>query len=272
MTRMIVRLMNSLITLAVSVVLILAGLYAAYALWDNQQIYSAAESTQLEMLRYKPKTVDDDGAAMQAPSFEELLKINPDVCAWISMENTAIDYPILQGRDNLTYINTDVYGRFALAGSIFLDSRCRRDFTDSFCLLYGHHMDNHGMFGDLDLYKDQAFFRNNQEGELILPAGTRRLKILACIVTEASDDIIFEPDYWQDTSLSELAGYCAEHALYVNKAAMQVFLADAEGYEKEREKDQAGTAPGILALSTCSGEYTNARTVLITQMLPFGDD
>ena len=289
MSRIIVRLINGIITLAVSVALIGAGAYAGYALWDNQQIYAAAESTQLEMLRFKPKLVVNEDGEVEAPSFEELLAINPDVCAWITMDNTAIDHPVLQGETNLTYINTNVYKEFALSGSIFLDSRCSRSFKGSYNLLYGHHMDNHGMFGDVSLYKDERFFRENTTGTLIVPEGVHGLKTLMCIVTEASDDAIFEPDKWQETiketnedgtirvvgvrgeddenyrlskaeiaRLREQLDHCLENALYVNEETM---------LELE-EKLDAGENPRIVALSTCSSEYTNARTIVLTLMDP----
>ena len=287
MTRILVRLINGIITLAVSLALAGAGLYAGYALWDNHQIYSAAESTQLEMLRYKPKIVVNDEGEVEPPSFEELLEINPDVCAWITMDNTAIDYPVLQGENNLTYINTNVYREFALSGSIFLDTRCTRSFKGNYNLLYGHHMDNHAMFGDVALYKDEAFFRENQTGMLLLPDSVHPLATLACIVTEASDDAIFEPDKWQETvteidengvervvgvvgendenyqlsqrevgRLKELLAYCVENALFINDETMREF---------ENRLD-AGENPRIVAMSTCSGEYTNARTIVLTLM------
>ena len=48
----------------------------------------------------------------------------------------------------------------ALAGSIFAGQpECKRIFSDSYHLLYGHHMDSGNMFGDLDLYKKKAFFQ-----------------------------------------------------------------------------------------------------------------
>lgn len=109
---------NSLVTAIVALFLILAAAYSGYALWDNAQVYGAVDDIQSQLLKLKPDPEQKDGGA----SFEELRKINPDVCGWITLDHTKIDYPILQGEDNLTYINTDVYGDFALSGSIFLDS------------------------------------------------------------------------------------------------------------------------------------------------------
>ena len=117
-TNIVLNILNFVINSFVILILFGIGLYAAYALWDNQQIYSAADDVRADMLQLKPKAEEDGGA-----SFEDLLEINPDVRAWITLDGTNIDYPVLQGENNLTYINTDVYGKFALAGSIFLDSR-----------------------------------------------------------------------------------------------------------------------------------------------------
>ena len=164
---------NSLITAVVALFLILAAAYSGYALWDNAQVYAAVDDVQSELMKLKPDPEQKDGGA----SFEELRKINPDVCGWITLDHTKIDYPILQGEDNLTYINTDVYGDFALSGSIFLDSGCDNTFQGKYSLLYGHHMANHKMFGDLDLYRKKKFFDKNTTGTLILLDRSYKLEI-----------------------------------------------------------------------------------------------
>ena len=110
--RVALRTADFLISAVVVLFLLTAGAYSAYALWDNNQVYAAVDNVQV-----KPAADGENGA-----SFEELLAINSDVKAWLTLDNTAIDYPVVQGENNFSYINTDVYGDFALAGSIFLDS------------------------------------------------------------------------------------------------------------------------------------------------------
>ena len=46
MSKFLLRGLNGLVSLAVGLCLAVCGAYAAYALWDNQQIYSAAEDVQ----------------------------------------------------------------------------------------------------------------------------------------------------------------------------------------------------------------------------------
>lgn len=131
-SRIFLKTANSLLSAVIVLFLVVAGAYSAYALWDNMQVYASVDDIQSQLLKYKPTPGEDNG-----PTFEELRAINPDVCAWITLDGTKIDYPVLQGEDNLTYINKDVYGNFALAGSIFLDSNCDRSFQEKYSLLYG---------------------------------------------------------------------------------------------------------------------------------------
>lgn len=230
--------------------LVAAGLYSGYALWDNAQVYAAVDDIQSELLKLKPDAAEDGGA-----SFEELRKLNPDVCAWLTLDHTNIDYPVLQGKDNLSYINTDVYGDFALAGSIFLDAGCDNTFREQYSLLYGHHMANNKMFGDLDLYEDEAFFDKNTTGELILPDRAYKLEIFACLRVPASDDVIFTPQRWK-TDNGGLTDYVKGNAMHVHTDTMEQ-IGTSEAFSQ------------ILAMSTCSSEYTEARTVLLAVMKPY---
>ena len=157
----------------VAVLLALLAVYAGYALWDNQQVYAAAEEVQASLLTLKPQ----EGGV----PFAELRAVNADVCAWVTLDGTGVDYPVVQGKDNLTYVNTDVYGNFSLAGTIFLDTRCAPDFAGGYSLLYGHHMVSGQMFGDLEKYQDAAFLREHRTGTLLLPAGACTLAVFACV-------------------------------------------------------------------------------------------
>ena len=255
--RTVLRAANSLFNLVVILLLLAAGSYSAFALWDNQRIYAAAGDVQADMMKLKPEviTTEEDSGA----DFSELLAVNPDVCGWITLDNTNVDYPVLQGETNFTYINTDVYGNFALAGSIFLDTRCSKDFSDPYSLIYGHHMADSKMFGDLDLYKDEKFFQENTTGSLVLPGKAYQLEIIACLLVPASEDHIFEPTIWQDSNISRFLEFVESNALNLHDE----ILAELKAAEKPFQ---------ILALSTCSYEYTDARTIVLTWMKPFSSE
>ena len=235
-----------------TLLVLLAVVWSGYALWDNSRVYAAADNVQAGLLAFKPQPQEDNSL-----SFGQLRDINPDVCGWLTLDGTAIDYPVVQGESNFTYLNTDVYGSFALAGSIFLDVDCDADFSGRYSLLYGHHMENGRMFGDLDKYKDGAFFRQNTTGTLTLPGGSYRLEVLACLVVPASEQAIFAPGKWRSDA-GGLLPFVEENALQMDAQALRAL-------EKEPEGAQ------FLAMATCSGEYTDARTVVLARMEPMSD-
>lgn len=244
---------NSLVSAVVVLFLVIAGLYSGYALWDNAQVYAAVDDVMSELMKLKPE-IDENGGA----SFEELLAINPDVCAWITLDGTEIDYPVVQGEDNLEYLNKDVYGEFALSGSIFLDSECDNTFHDQYALLYGHHMANSRMFGDLDLYEDEGFFHENATGTLMLPDRSYELEIFAYLRVSASEENIFTPERWR-TDNSGLLDYVKGNAMYVHEETLEQ-IGTSEDFSQ------------ILAMSTCSSEFTDARTVILAVMKPYSPE
>ena len=174
------------------------------------------------------------------------------------MPGTAIDYPVLQGKSNMTYINKDVYGEFALAGSIYLDSRNNREYQDIYSLLYGHNMSKHRMFSDINLYKDEAFFNENQLGMLLMEDGGHILESLSCILTSAGNSGIFNPENWVNCSNDQRLAMVLEDAVHVNQPMLETLKAKMDSNEPFR----------IVALSTCSSEFTDARTILLTLMDP----
>lgn len=240
------RFLDGIISTAVVLFLLLCAAYALFALYDNQRIYHQAENVQADMIKLKPE--EDQGA-----SFEELRNINPDVRGWLSMEKTKIDFPILQGETNLSYINRDVYGNFSLAGSIFLDFRNPPDFSARYNLLYGHHMEGSNMFGDLDKYKDRTFFEAYPHGKLILPDRSYDLTAFAVLLLTASDQVVFVPQIWED-ALPEQLQYIEENAMHLQPEWMEALLQEEN--------------PQILALTTCASEFTDARTIVLTRMTP----
>ena len=251
MAKEILKILNRIVDLAVMLALTIALSYSAYALWDNSRIYAQAENVQADMLRMKPKSSSSEDTKA---SFEELREINPDVCAWLTLCGTNIDYPVLQGADDLSYINTDVYGSFALSGSIFLDSRCSSSFTDEYSLLYGHHMDRGRMFGDLDLYREEKFFLENSSGTLILPDRAYTLEIFACLLVPAREEAIFRPEKWQANASGYMDFICG-NSLCVRTDTAYSLSGDARPVQ-------------ILAMSTCASDFSEARTVVLARMIP----
>jgi sortase B len=195
-----------------------------YALYDGGMIYKKAADDSL--LRFRPS---DSGEQ------SEYGKIDGAV-AWLSLTDTNIDYPVMQGTDNTKYINTDPYGEFSMSGSIFLDYRNSPDFSDVYSLVYGHHMEHGFMFGALDSYLDKEFALQHREGKLITDEKTYDISIFSVVEAPAEEEAIFNP--------IEGGGpdkYLKKHAVYMLP-------------HDETEK--------IIALSTCKYPETTDRTIV----------
>ena len=104
---MLLKLLNKILNTAIVLVLLVTALYSFYCIWDNNSIYDAPAELQKELKSQRPDE--------RSPSFEELLKVNPDVAAWVTMEGTQIDDPIVQGEDNQEYREVeDIVGLYLL--------------------------------------------------------------------------------------------------------------------------------------------------------------
>lgn len=80
--------------------------FGGFALWQDAAV-SRGAFAGAELLHYKPAVLAADN-----PTLAELQARNPDVCGWLTIDGTNIDYPFVQGATNMDYINRDVTGRF----------------------------------------------------------------------------------------------------------------------------------------------------------------
>jgi sortase B len=237
----IVRVGDRIVDAVVAFMLILAMLFGGYGVWDTWYIYHNAGVSD-ELLIYKPSATGED---TPNPSLSELQKINPDVCAWLTVDDTNIDYPVVQGENNMEYLNQNVEMEFSLSGSIFLDCRNSPDFTDSYSLIYGHHMEGKVMFGELPDFEETDYFQTHRTGVVFTPEHTYYVQWFACLETDAYDTMIYNPTYYTSTSAVESL------LAYVKENATQYRDVGATGADR------------IVALSTCADVVTNGRVVLL---------
>ena len=92
---------------------------------------------------------------------EKIKEYNKDIIGWIKVDNTNIDYPLVQGKDNEYYLNYDLDNHKNSAGWIFMDSKNTLD--DQNIIIYGHHRRDGSMFGSID-----NLFKNPKTGKILL--------------------------------------------------------------------------------------------------------
>lgn len=235
---------NQILSLIAFLLILLMLSYGGYSLWDSYMINQGAFLNS-DLLKYKP--VDTGNPEEESFTLDELLLINEDTRGWITIDDTRIDYPVVQGETDMEYINTDVFGEFALSGSIFLSCLNKPDFTDSYNLIYGHHMDNGGMFGDVIEFTDETYFENHQTGTLYLTDRTYGISLFACMEVDAYDRLIYAPG--EECSMQELLNYLKQTATHYRDIGVTI-------------NDQ------IVGLSTCVDAQTNGRVVVFGRLDP----
>jgi len=177
---------NILFERLIIVFLAVIFLISAWCVYDSWYVFE--HTSDKNLLRYKP---DKSYSAVQGEKV-----ITDDMVAWLAVDGTDIDYPVMQGSDNTTYLNTDPFGDYSLGGSIFLDSRNSADFSNSYSLIYGHHMEFGRMFGSLDEFLDAGYLVAHSKGTLEVGRSTEKiyhLDIFLAMRVSARDKEVFEP-------------------------------------------------------------------------------
>lgn len=236
------RLGNRILGFVAGIFILLMLLYGGYSLWDTYTVYQSGGITE-ELLALKPA----EGKGEDTPTFDELLKLNPDVRAWLTIDDTHIDYPVVQGETDMEYINKDVYGEFALSGAIFLSCLNEPDFSDSYNLIYGHHMESGTMFGDVIHFVEKEYFDTHTTGHLYLPNTTYKIQLYASIATDAFDEYIYTPDRQSNGNMASFQKYLKENSAQYRDIGIT-------------ENDS------IIGLSTCSEGSTNGRIILFGKL------
>ena len=233
---------DKIIVIFAVILMILLMSYGSFSLWYTYMTMQEGFLNN-ELMALKPFTKEDETL-----NFQDLLVLNEDVRAWITIDDTHIDYPMVHGESDMEYVNKDVMGKFALSGSIFKSYRNKPDFSDPYILTYGHHMDSGGMYGDIMKFIDPEYFEAHRSGSLILPDKTRKLEIFACYEGDAYDPYIY--------NVSDKEGNMGEFLDYIRENSQQ--------YREINIKD----TDRIISMSTCVSASTNGRMVVFARINP----
>lgn len=210
---------------------LLLFLIGAYTMYDTLLIYDAAGNDDLRSFR---PIVTEDGKVVW-----DMSALSDDVVAWLTVDDTNIDYPVMQGYDNIEYLNKDPFGKYSIAGSLFLDARNSSDFSDPYSLIYGHHMEYGKMFGALDLFIDKDYFDAHRTGTLTVSDTIYHITFFACVEADDSVKEIFAP-----TETDGTLEYVMKNALI--------------WHEPDGDK--------LIALSTCKFPQTSERIIVFGVM------
>lgn len=172
---------------------------------------TTAETTMYESVSYAESETPE---ALDMIDMTALHAMSAYAVGWIQIPAISKSYPVAQYTDNSYYLTHTFTEEENSSGSIFMDARNYSDFSDRNVIIYGHNMKNGSMFGMLNRYEREDFYKeNNICFYITTDAGIRAYQIFAvCLVP--SDSIIYTVDFSYDVSFSDFLNYVDESKLY----------------------------------------------------------
>ena len=229
---------------------------------ENDMDEHAPEASPLPEAGAEEEDFDDPflSVDMKCPFsvlFEEMWETTRDVAAWICSYGTAIDYAVMHGETNDTYLHANWKGNYSYAGSIFTNYRCSGLLDDFNTIIYGHNMKDGSMFHSIKSYSSQSYYEEHPYIWYATPEANYILYLVAGMVVKTSDDV-----YSYLTSEEEVrevlkdAMDASDFTPDWTVPALETGeLLDADAVVEQAER--------MVVLSTCSYEFDNARYVLV---------
>lgn len=197
------------------------------------------------------------------PHMAELYAQNPEIVGWLTMEDTVLDYPVMQTPDDPEkYLHLDFEGTYDFAGELFIDAKCTLDFdftdetdTESDNLIvYGHNMKNGTMFRPIVSYKNEAYWKEHPTFTFTTLYEERTYEVVAAF---------YDRVYYNYEDVFKFYQFIdAEDEADFNEAVE---------YYKDKARYETGVTPEygdkLITLVTCSSYVDNGRFVVIGRMI-----
>ena len=134
--------------------------------FSKEELATILENDEDDMDKYSYSYWAYSNVTMLSVDFTDLLNQNPDTVAWLYVNNTTIDYPIVQSGDNSFYLNHTFDKSYNAVGWLFADYRSNLKDLEKNTVIYGHGRLDNVMFGSLHRVLDSNWY-NEPENQII---------------------------------------------------------------------------------------------------------
>jgi len=185
------------------------------------------------------------------PEFAQLYTMNNDIIGWISIEDTVVDYPVMQTPDSPDYyLHLGFDEQYSSHGCIYAREVCDVFAPSDNITIYGHRMNDGSMFQVLTKYQDAAYWEEHKYIQFNTLKERNTYEIFAVFSIESSEDSPFLYHLFVDAAdeahFDEYIANCRSYALY-----------------------DTGIVPTfgdkLITLSTCEYSQTNGRLVVVAR-------
>ncbi len=188
------------------------------------------------------------------PEYQELANYYKRLIGWIKIDDTNIDYPVMQTVDNEYYLTHNISQEEDKNGAIFMDKDCDPVNGNTNWIIYGHHMHSGRMFGTLDKYAAEDFYQAHPTFQF---------------------DTIYEKGTWQVLYVFRSRVYTQteitfKYYQFIDAASEEEF--DSAMYEMSQMSlydtgVMAAYGDRLLTLSTCDSYEKYGRFVVVAKKI-----
>ena len=148
---------------------------------EQAQVIEAEKKEQNQEEATKEVTEEIEEAYISPIDFNKLqTEENSDIYAWIQVDGTTVDYPVLQHpTDDSFYLLHNIDGSYGYPGCIYTENYNQKGFIDNVTVVYGHNMKDGSMFASLHRFMDRDFFDKHDTIVIYLPEEEKTYTILA---------------------------------------------------------------------------------------------
>lgn len=237
----------NVITVCLIGIILVSGYKIGKTMWEYQVAKSAYTNISEKTAKVDPKQFTG------VVDWKALKKVNPDVQGWLYQKGTVINYPVVQGTDNDTYLHTRFDKQWSGGGTLFVDCRMEKDFKGFNSIIYGHHMKDGSMFRSIRGYtKEDGYYDKHKTLELATPHGNYHLVVFSAFITKATDEDTYKMTYDE-----------AEKQAYIDRAWERSELPITKNSVDVTKNDR------LVTLSTCAYDYEEARYIVMCKMVPW---
>ncbi len=185
-----------------------------------------------------------------AINIEELYKINNDIVGWLKIDNTNINYPVMQTKDRPNYyLKRNFYKKYSSLGTPYIAENCSIETSDNL-IIYGHHIKGKRVFGELENYKSKEYYNNHKDIKFYTMQEKAEYEIIAVFKTIAYTGF----RYYEFYNAKDEREFCT----FVNKCKELSFY-DTEKIAEYGDK--------LITLSTCEYSNPNGRLVVVARKI-----
>lgn len=237
----------NVITVCLIGIILVSGYKIGKTMWEYHVAKSAYTNISEKTAKVDPKQFTG------VVDWKALKKVNPDVQGWLYQKDTVINYPVVQGTDNDTYLHTRFDKQWSGGGTLFVDCRMEKDFKGFNSIIYGHHMKDGSMFRSIRGYtKEDGYYDKHKTLELATPHGNYHLVVFSAFITKATDEDTYKMTYDE-----------AEKQAYIDRAWERSELPITRDSVDVTKNDR------LVTLSTCAYDYEEARYIVMCKMVPW---